>query len=116
MTTQHTDECAYGWHNTGADGFCKKCGLGTNTDEMREAFEKRYNCTWPYDEYDERASYVWFDAWQACAIRYQDALREAREALDNIARNGAATLGFEDIDKISREALATIYKLLGEKP
>lgn len=34
-------------------------------DEKREAFEKRYGCSWPYDEYDEHASYVWDNSWQA---------------------------------------------------
>lgn len=44
--------------------------------DTREAFEKRYNCTQPYDEYDERAYYVWQAATEAARAEYMPVVEE----------------------------------------
>lgn len=81
--------CRYGWHDTGKDGFCKKCGINppighTRTpdagpQDVREAFEKRnarYDLSRnPHGRYIQRDIQ---NAWEEFNAGYQAASAETQ--------------------------------------
>lgn len=117
MTTQHTDEMREAFEARFAHknlSGCTGTNVNTSTGKSREV--------WLYHSPSTQAAW---EAWQACATRYEAALREARVALEMYAAsdNGAYQLlnGFKgrvgDVCPRSpaNKALATINSLLGEK-